>query len=109
MSQIQQFAARDWVKVRNSTEGERVFLTWSGSVYALVPNEPKVHLFNISGMNVSRCLPLGNERWQFTSRELTYYLDPETDEILHQWHNPCTGLFATCITGNVSSVQGLCH
>lgn len=90
MGNIKQFEARDWVKVRNSVEGKRVFLTWSGAVYALLPNEPKIHLFNIAGMNVSRCFLNPDGGWQFTSRELTYYLAPDAEDILHQWKNPWT-------------------
>ena len=91
MATSELFEARDWVKTRNSTAGEQAFLSWSGSVYAFLPGEPKTHLFNIVGMNVSRCLDNGDESWDFVSRELTYYLDPETDEILHSWKNPWTG------------------
>jgi hypothetical protein len=89
-SKLEEFGAQEWVKVRNSTNGEESLLTWQGSVYALIPNEKKTRLFNLVGMSISRCIYNGEGGWDFTSRELTYYLDPETNEILHQWHNPWT-------------------
>jgi hypothetical protein len=91
MGCIEMFKANDWVKVRNSTTGDPAFLTWTGSIYALMPNEKKIHLFNMIGTNVSRSLDKGDGTWDFASRELTYYLDPETDEILHNWENPWSG------------------
>ena len=105
MATKEMFEARDWVKIRNSTTGERAFLAWSGSVYAFLPGESKVHLFNIVGMNVSRCLENGDESWNFVSRELTYYLDPDTDEILHSWKNPWTGETLTVMHVANSPVQ----
>ncbi len=87
---IQEFDAKDWVKVRSSLDGSQTFLTWSGSIYAFVPNEPKKRLFKIVGMSVSRCILDRDSSWDFTSRELTYYLDPSTGEILNKWENPWT-------------------
>lgn len=106
MASKEMFEARDWVKVRNSTIGEEAFLTWSGSVYAFIPGEPKHHLFNIVGMNVSRCLDNQDETWDFLSRELTFYLDPDTDEIIHRWENPWTGETLPVIHIANNPVQG---
>ena len=90
VASIQEFDARDWVKVRNSLDGEQAVLVWTGAIYSFVPEEKKKKLFNIVGMSVSRCIADENNGWDFVSRELTYYLDPETDKILHQWRNPWT-------------------
>jgi len=82
--------AHKWVKVRSSLDSTRsTFLVWTGSIYAFVPNEPQQRLFKIVGMSASRCL-LAEDGWTFTSRELTYYLDPKTGEKLQTWKNPWT-------------------
>ena len=96
-----------WVKTRNSLASNSTFLLWTGSLYAFVPNEKKKHLFKIVGMSVSRCLPNEDRSWDFTSRELTYYLDPKTEKVIHQWHNPWTG--ETLPVAHVANnpVQGL--
>ena len=86
----EEFEAEDWVKVRASTDGEQSFLAWKGSIYAFVPQEAKKHLFKILGMSVARCIPKEEGGWDFTSRELTYYLDPSTGERLNTWKNPWT-------------------
>lgn len=78
------------IKARCSTDSSNIYCEWSGSVYAFVPQEKQKKLFNIIGMNVSRCLPQDNNKWLLTSREITLYLDPLTNEVLDSWHNPWT-------------------
>ncbi len=79
-----------WVKTRNSLASNSTFLLWTGSLYALIPNEKKKHLFKIVGMSISRCLPNEDHSWDFISRELNYYLDPKTEQVIHKWYNPWT-------------------
>lgn len=105
-SGIQDFDVKYFVKLRSSLDGQQTFLTWSGSIYAFIPGERRKKLFNMVGMNVSRCIPVDEESWDFTSRELTYYLDPETGEILHQWDNPWTGETLTVVHVANNPVQG---
>ena len=64
-------------------------MAWTGDVYAVVPDERQRRVFGVVGMNIARCLRVG-ERWHLTSRELLYYLDPETGAPLHRWGNPWT-------------------
>jgi hypothetical protein len=85
----QTFDATTFVKVRCATDGTQTFLAWKGSIYAWLPGEPKQHLFRIEGMSVGRCVKT-EEGWEFASRELTFYLDPQTGEILRRWKNPWT-------------------
>ena len=96
-----------WVKTRCSLSSNSTFLLWTGSVYAFVPNEKKKHLFKIVGISVSRCLPNEDRSWDFSSRELTYYLDPHTEQVIHQWHNPWTGETLPVVHVANNPVQGL--
>ncbi len=106
INSIREFEARDWVKVRSSLDGTQTFLPWTGSIYSFVPGEPKKRLFKIVGMNVSRCIADTDSSWNFTSRELTYYLDPNTGEILHKWENPWTGETLTVVHVANNPVEG---
>lgn len=83
--------AESWVKARTSTDGRQSFIVWKGSIYAFEPGKPKQHLFQIVGMSVARCLANSDGSWQFTSRELNFYLDPSSGEKLDSWENPWTG------------------
>ncbi|MDM9382537.1 DUF1838 domain-containing protein [Chlorogloeopsis sp. ULAP01] len=107
VAQIQELDASHWVKTRSSLDpNESSFLIWTGKIYAFMPGEKRTLLFKMVGMNVSRCIPTEESSWDFTSRELTYYLNPQTEEILHKWDNPWTGETVTIMHVANSPVQG---
>lgn len=89
-SNLQTLGTEELVRTRCSTDGSNIYTEWEGSVYAFIPQEKQRKLFNIIGMNVARCLQNNEGRWFLTSRELTFYLDPETNQILERWQNPWT-------------------
>jgi hypothetical protein len=76
-------------------DGEAVVYHWMGEVYSRVEGEPDKHLFNLQGMNVRQCVsvndPSRGTGYRMVSRELMFYLDPKTGEVLRQWQNPWTG------------------
>ncbi|MGD2182482.1 DUF1838 domain-containing protein [Lusitaniella coriacea] len=109
VSNIKELDASFWVKTRNSLASQQTILFWTGSIYALIPNEPKHHLFKMAGMSVSRSLANGDKGWDFTSRELTYYLDPKTDRVLRHWENPWTKEIVPVVHVANSPVQGRFH
>ncbi|GAB4343860.1 MAG: DUF1838 domain-containing protein [Cyanophyceae cyanobacterium] len=80
-----------FVKARLGFDGGETYTVWRGAVYGLVPDEPQVHLFDIVGMNVARGFRDDHGHWCMTSRELNYYLDAQTQAVLHSWENPWTG------------------
>lgn len=78
------------VRTRCDRDGRDVITTWRGTVYSFVPGERQRALFQVVGMNVARCLH-DVKGWFLTSRELMYYLDPDTGRVLERWTNPWTG------------------
>ncbi len=98
--------ADDWVRVRARTDGETSFICWKGAISTLVPGEAKQVLFNLVGMSAARCYPHSEEGWHFTSREVTFYLDPVTDQKLTTWTNPWTDETVTVVHVANSPVQG---
>lgn len=102
----QTLPARQWVMVRAATDGTQSYIVWKGAIYSWVPGEKRQHLFNMLGMSVARCIPNGESAWDFTSRELTFYLDPKTNALLHQWVNPWTQETHTVMHVANSPVQG---
>ncbi|PSB00647.1 DUF1838 domain-containing protein, partial [Merismopedia glauca] len=108
VTKIQNFDAQYWVKTRSSLDpNQSTFLIWTGAIYAFVPGEKRNRLFKMAGVSVSRCISTEEGSWDFTSRELTYYLHPETGEILRQWENPWTGELLTVMHVANNPVQGL--
>lgn len=107
MTNTQELDAHQWVKTRSSLDSsESTFLTWTGKIYSFIPGEKRKLLFKMLGVSVSRCIPTAEGSWDFTSRELTYYLDPKTGEILRHWQNPWTGEKVPVIHVANNPVQG---
>ena len=82
-------------------DGEPVVYWWYGSMYSRVPGERDRLLFNVQGVNVRACGtvtdPVRGTGYRSVSREVMFYLDPETDEVLREWENPWTGETNTVI------------
>ncbi|WGV24751.1 DUF1838 domain-containing protein [Halotia branconii] len=92
VAQIQELGAEKWVKTRSSLDStQSTFLIWTGKIYSFIPGEKRQLLFRMVGLSVSRCILIEEGSWNFTSRELTYYLDPQTNKTLQKWENPWTG------------------
>lgn len=76
-------------------EGETVIAWWQGSTYSRVPGEKDRLLFNVEGMNIRQCKEFEDDDrghgFRSVSREVMFYKDPETNEILRTWKNPWTG------------------
>lgn len=75
--------------------GKPTLYWWSGRMYSHVAGERDRVLFNVHGMNVRRCQiktdPKKGLCWRSVSREVMFYLDPATNEVLREWKNPWTG------------------
>ncbi len=75
-------------------DGRVRFGTWEGRAYSRVQGEKDRHLFNVIGINTRQCVtvadPEKGEGFRSVSREVMFYLDPETNEIIDTWENPFT-------------------
>lgn len=85
-----------WRKIQCDTrDNVPVVYHWSGRVWSRVPGEPDRHLWDVEGMNIRTCVtvndPTRGPGVRMVSRELMFYLDPRTGEVLETWQNPWTG------------------
>jgi hypothetical protein len=68
---------------------------WIGDMYSRVPGERDRLLFKVEGMNVRQCVtvtdPVRGTGAKLVSRELLFYKDPATGEVVKTWKNPWTG------------------
>ncbi len=101
-----EFSATQFAKTRCTTNGTASYLAWSGYLYSFMPDEPKRKLFKILGMSVGRCIDQGDGVWDFTSREVLLYIDPDTGEMLRYWQNPWTGEMLPVMHVANSPIQG---
>lgn len=76
-------------------DGKQAVYHFAGKIYSRVEGEPDRLLFLAEGMNVRQCVtvddPKRGKGYRLVSRELLFYLDPATGQILRQWTNPWTG------------------
>jgi hypothetical protein len=76
-------------------EGKPTLYWWSGRMWARVPGEPNRLLFNVHGMNMRQCRtredPVRGFCYRSVSREVMFYLDPATNEVVRRWKNPWSG------------------
>ncbi|MEN9826644.1 MAG: hypothetical protein RI953_2389 [Pseudomonadota bacterium] len=83
--------ATDFMKIRCNTSGQNAITSWHGNVTTTgVAADKSQTLFKIVGYNIARCFKDANGNWTVGSRELTFYLDPSTGEVLNTWQNPWT-------------------
>jgi hypothetical protein len=76
-------------------EGRDIVYWWKGAAYSRVPGERDRLLFNVQGMNIRHCKNFQDAKrgygFRSVSREVLFYLDPQTNELLRTWTNPWTG------------------
>jgi hypothetical protein len=75
-------------------------------MYSNVPQEKQAPLFGLTGMNIASCFQNEQGEWYFSSRELMYYTDLETNEPLTEWLNPWTNETVTVMHVANAPVQG---
>ena len=82
-------------------DGEASIYWFHGESFSHVPGERDRKLFNVEGMNIRACATINDAKrgtgWRLVSRELLFYTDPKTGELLHKWTNPWTGAEVTVI------------
>lgn len=74
-------------------DGKPVVFWWTGRMYSRVPGEKDRLLFNVQGMNIRQCVsvpddPVRGRGYASVSREVMFYLDPKTNEVVRRWRNP---------------------
>lgn len=78
------------LKLQADISGADVIGGFPGEVWGWVPGQGNTLLFRSYGIGASHVEQVENG-WRFYHRELMYYTDPKTNEILETWDNPYTG------------------
>jgi hypothetical protein len=78
------------LKLRADTAEKDCMFAFPGETWAMVPQEKNYRCFKTFGIGSSRIEEV-EEGWRIYSREVLYYLDPDTGEILNEWSNPFLG------------------
>lgn len=80
------------VKMRCSLDpAEDVILWWSGTMFSQLPDKAPAPILGFEGYNICRAEKQDDGIWRMYTRELTFYRDLKTGEILDHWDNPISG------------------
>ena len=78
------------LKLQADTSGKDVISGFGGEVWGWVPGVGNQMLFRSYGIGASHVEEV-DDGVRFFHREVMYYLDPQTGEIINDWVNPYTG------------------
>ncbi len=76
-----------FLKARANLHGADSVFWWKGYIYSYIPGKPSQRLFLIEGYNIARVEPY-EDGYRMLTREVTFYSDPTSGDILERWLNP---------------------
>lgn len=79
------------LKLQGDLAEKDVIGGFPGEAWAWVSGKGNTKVFKTYGIGTSRVEDMKDGSWRFYHRELLYYCDPKTGEILDVWTNPITG------------------
>ena len=79
-----------FMRMRASNDGREAFANWWVTLFAVVPGERPRPIMRLDGFNVGRFVKLEDGSAQFITREVAYYKDLASGEVLSKWVNPFT-------------------
>ncbi|MBL8628042.1 MAG: DUF1838 family protein [Rhodospirillaceae bacterium] len=79
------------LKLQADTSGKEVISGFPGEAWVWEAGKGNVKVFKTYGIGATRLEDIGNDTFRFYHREVLYYCDPKTGEILNEWTNPITG------------------
>jgi hypothetical protein len=80
-----------FIKLRGNTDGSDTYADWKVTVFIVEPGKRATPVMRLDGFNVGRAVRNEDGSYQWLSREVAYYRNLKTGEVLKQWMNPLTG------------------
>jgi hypothetical protein len=78
------------LKIRGDLSEKDFFFGFPGEMWASIPQEGYTRCFKTFGVGAGRIEEV-EEGWRIYNREVLYFMDPDTGEILKEWSNPFLG------------------
>lgn len=72
-------------------DGKPVFRDWDVTMFAVLPGEKPRPILRMHGFNAGRLIARADGGHDLVTREVSYYQDLKTGEIIESWHNPLNG------------------
>jgi len=88
---VKRSLAQLYAETQSRPDGKDVIYYMKGYAYAFIPGQRPQRLFGIEGYNIRRQIETPEKDGYFNAtREIVFYTDPQTEEILWEWRNPFT-------------------
>lgn len=76
------------LRVVGNLDGSAVFKDWDATIMMVLPGEKPKPILRTIGYNAGRMIAKEDGSYEWVTREVSYYVDLKTGEIINQWHNP---------------------
>ncbi|CAM3916995.1 DUF1838 family protein [Rheinheimera salexigens] len=76
------------LRVVGNLDGSAVFKDWDATIMMVLPGEKPKPILRTIGYNAGRMIAKEDGSYEWVTREVSYYVDLQTGEIINQWHNP---------------------
>lgn len=80
-----------WIRVQASLDEQDSLWWYKGRIYAQVGEQRPNHILDLEGTEIYWLRPLGNGEYSISSRTLTFFKNPGSEEMLDEFTNPYTG------------------
>ena len=78
------------LKLQADLSGKDIISGFPGEAWVWMNGQGNTKVFKTYGIGTSRLEDMGDGTWRFYHREVLYYCDPKTGEVINEWTNPFT-------------------
>ncbi|MBL0123700.1 MAG: DUF1838 family protein [Betaproteobacteria bacterium] len=76
------------LRVVGNIDGKPVFKDWEATIFVVLPGEKAKPIMRMQGYNAGRMIAKVDGSYEWVTREVSYYQDLKTGEIIERWANP---------------------
>jgi len=84
-------AFKSMIRVVGDLDGKPVFKDWSVTILAVLPGQRAKPIMRAQGYNAGRMIAKPDGSYEWVTREVSYYQDLKTGDIIESWNNPFNG------------------
>lgn len=82
---------RAMLRVVGDLNGQPVFKDWDAIIFAQLPGEKAKPILRTIGFNAGRMIKQPDGSYHWVTREVSFYVDLKTGQIIESWANPLNG------------------
>ena len=84
-------AQQAMLRMIGDIDSKPVFKDWDATVFAVLPGQKPKPILRMQGFNAGRLIAKADGGYEWASREVSYYQDLQSGEIIEAWTNPMNG------------------